>query len=82
MRLVFNIALIVSLLFLPWWAGALLLISACMLVDRFFEAILFGILADAFYSTKFGFHGFSSAATLYAIVVFLIASSVRKRLSW
>ncbi|MBX4209206.1 hypothetical protein KW799_00700 [Candidatus Parcubacteria bacterium] len=82
MRLIFHIALVISLLYLPWWAGAVVALSACFLVDRFYEIVVYGIIADAFYGTRFGLYGFGSVATLYTVIVFTLASIVRKRLAW
>ncbi|HVT74991.1 MAG TPA: hypothetical protein VHD69_01050 [Candidatus Paceibacterota bacterium] len=81
-RIAFNILLAVSLFYLPWWAGALIVLSGCFLVDAFFEAILFAMVADAFYGTGFGFHGFAHVATLYSAIVLGVASVIRTRLAW
>ncbi len=82
MRIAFNIALAVSLLYLPWWAGAVIVVSACFLVEGFYEAVAYGILADALYATDAGFHGTRYAATIFAAIVFIFASIIRKRLAW
>ncbi|HVU06882.1 MAG TPA: hypothetical protein VHE10_03810 [Candidatus Paceibacterota bacterium] len=81
-RIAFNVLLAISLFYLPWWTGALIVVSACFLVDHFYEAVLFGMLADAFYGTEFGFHGFSHIAALYTAMVLGFASIVRNRLAW
>lgn len=81
-RLAFNIALILSLLYLPWWAGAVIALSACFMIGRFYEVVIYGILADTLYGSRFGWHGFSYVATLYAVVIFAAASVIRKRLAW
>ncbi|MDE1874756.1 MAG: hypothetical protein KGI79_00735 [Patescibacteria group bacterium] len=82
MRLALNIALAVSLLFLPWWTGAIVALSACFLVPNFYEVIVYGILVDALYASRFGEGGWAHIATIYAVAVFLIGSSVRTRLAW
>jgi hypothetical protein len=82
MRIIFHIALILSLLYLPWWAGAIVLISACFLLEKFYEALMYGILADALYGTTYGIHGFAYAASLFALIVFSFASFIRNRLVW
>ena len=81
-RLVFNILIILSILFMPWWIGAIVAILGCSFVDRFYEVIVYGILADAFYGTKFGYHGFQYMATLSAVVIFAAVSTIKKRLAW
>jgi hypothetical protein len=82
MRIAFHIALILSLLYLPWWAGAIILVCACFMLDHFYEAILYGILADALYGSRFGINGFEYAATLFVLVFFIFASFIRNRLVW
>ncbi len=82
MRIIFHIALIFSLLYLPWWAGAIVLIAACFLVERFYEALMYGILVDALYGTSYGIHGFAYTASLFALVVFLFSAFIRERLVW
>jgi cell shape-determining protein MreD len=82
MRIAFHIALVISILFTPWWTGAIILVAACLIVDRFYEAVLYGVIVDAIYSTTFGYHGFAYAATLYAVSVYLLVSLVRSRLAW
>jgi hypothetical protein len=82
MRIAFNIGLVVSLLYLPWWVGALLAIYACFKVDKFYEVVIYGIFADALYGNRFGFYGIPYAATLYTVILLSISVTVRKRLSW
>lgn len=82
MKLFFNIALIVSLIYLPWWLGALVLCVACFAVSNFYEAIIYGIVADALYATSFGFHGFSFVCSLFAFTVFAISVLLKDKLSW
>lgn len=82
MRIAFNIALIISVLYLPWWVGALILLVACFVIDRFYEVFMYGMAIDALYSTSTGVHGFVYAGSLYAVVVFIIASLLRDKLSW
>lgn len=79
MRIAFNIAIVVSLLFLPWWLTALVALCAVSLVGKFYEAILYGILFDALYGAEIGFYGFSYAATLYTTVIALFANAIRSR---
>ncbi len=82
MRFAFNAVLVISLLYLPWWAGAIIVISACFLIDRFFEAVAYGIVADAVYGSRYGFYGYTHVAALYALVVLAVASYLRKRMAW
>lgn len=82
MRVAFHIALIISLIYLPWWAGAIILMCACFMLERFYEAVLYGIAADALYGSSYAVSGFPYAATLFAVIVFAFASFIRDRLVW
>ncbi len=82
MRIAFNIALILSILFLPWWTGAIILVSACFLVDRFYEAMFYGVLADALYGSSLGIHGFAYAASAFAFSVFALSYFIKGKIVW
>lgn len=82
MRILFHIALIVSVLFFPWWATAVIMLAACFLVSRFYEVVIYAIAFDALYATPQGFHGFQYAWIVYATVIIFVASFLRSRLSW
>ncbi len=82
MRLLFNIILVVSILFMPWWVTAAVILASCALVPRFYEAMVYGIVIDALYATPAGFHGFAYVWTAFSVAVFLVAGFLRSRLSW
>lgn len=82
MRLSFNIILIILILFLPWWLGAIVLVAGCLTVRGFYEAIAYGILTDALYGTAIGIHGFPYPATAFALIAFLISVFLRDKLAW
>jgi hypothetical protein len=81
MRIIFNIALVISILFFPWWVIASLMIAACSLVPRMYEVVLYGIAFDALYSTAFGFHGFAFMGSAFSALTLGIVSFLRSRLS-
>ncbi len=82
MRIAFHCALILSILFCPWWTGAIIMIAACFLLDRFYESVIYGIAVDALYGSSFGIHGFVYTGTVFCVAVFLSASFIRTRLAW
>lgn len=82
MRTFFTIALVASALLLPWWTTAIVLVCACFLCDRYFEAIAIGVLADALYGSAIGWHGFSYMGTAFALAALVFAGLVRDRLAW
>lgn len=82
MRLAFHIAIILSILYAPWWASAVLIACAAFLFERFYGAVVYGILIDALFATEFGYKGFSFMATLFGTSVLILASLIRNRLAW
>jgi hypothetical protein len=82
MRIAFHIALILSILYMPWWTAAIILVCACFMLDRFYEAILYGIAVDALFGTEYGFHGLMYAGSIFSLVALLVASLIRDRLAW
>jgi hypothetical protein len=82
MRIIFNIALAVSILFFPWWVVAPLAVAACAFVPRMYEVVIYGIAFDALYSTPFGLHGFAFVGSAFAALAFGIVSFLRSRVSW
>ena len=86
MRIAYNIALIVSILYLPWWVGALIALVAVFRVRQFFEVMFYGILFDSLYATHTGIYagiyGFTYVATLYGVIIYSLSLGLRKRLAW
>jgi cell shape-determining protein MreD len=82
MRISFNIALVISILFFPWWVFAPLMIAGCFLVPRFYEVFIYGVAFDALYASPFGLHGFSFVWSLSSALSLALASFLRSRLSW
>lgn len=82
MRIAWNIGIAFSILYLPWWFSVVSIIGACFSVPKFYEAVVYGILIDAFYGTKFGLYGFSYVFTGIFIIIFFVSSVIRRRLSW
>jgi hypothetical protein len=81
MRIIFNIALAISILFFPWWLVAPLMIAACSFVPRMYEVVLYGIAFDALYSTALGIHGFAFVGSAFSAVLLGTVSFLRGRLS-
>ncbi len=82
MRILFHIALVASILFLPWWVTAIVMLVACFLVSRFYEVIVYAVVFDALYAPPDGFNGLQYVWVAYASVSLLVASFLRSRLSW
>jgi hypothetical protein len=82
LRIAFNIALPLIMLFLPWWLFVFVLLAAFLMVGRFFEGVLWALAADIIHGSSWGFHGSSHAFLIGSVVAFILISFVRERLSW
>lgn len=82
MRIIANIGVMASILFLPWWITATILTVCCFAIARFYEAIFFGLLIDAMYGTQFGLYGLAYVFSIFSIIVFLSAALIRARVVW
>jgi hypothetical protein len=82
MRTGANIAIIFSLIFLPWWLAALLIVAAFCFISRFFEGIFYCIMLDALYGTRFGFYGLAYVFSILGVIIFSVTSLIRKRVVW
>ncbi|MFA6158151.1 MAG: hypothetical protein WC763_00785 [Candidatus Paceibacterota bacterium] len=82
MRIAFNITLIISALFFPWWLCVPLMLAACFLVPHFYEVAIYGMLIDSLYATPSGFHGFPFVWSAFAVLAFVTATAIRSRVSW
>lgn len=54
-RILVDLAIIASLIFLPWWVGCLIAIIAVWIFD-FYEIILVGAFIDTVYFSRGYFH--------------------------
>jgi len=82
MRITFIIALILLVLYLPWWVGALVALAACFIIDRFYEVFIYGIAVDALYGSALGFHGYMYLGSLFSLCIFTCSLLLRDKLSW
>ncbi|MEK7607862.1 MAG: hypothetical protein AAB484_03010 [Patescibacteria group bacterium] len=82
MRTVANIIIITSILFFPWWITTTILIISCFAIPRFYEAIFFGILIDAFYGTKLGIYGLAYIFSVFSVIIFFLSAIIRNRVVW
>lgn len=78
-RIILNISLLISILFLPWWVSILLGILILFLY-KFYEIIIWGIFADSLYASIDGFFGIQFIFTLTFTFLFLISILMKKRI--
>jgi hypothetical protein len=77
-RIFFNIILFLSVFFLPWWISILLGLIFVFIFSEYYEIIVLGLLLDSLYSETGSFK--SALFTLAAVVVFIVAFEIRKRM--
>ncbi len=77
-RIIVDIAILLSLFFLPWWVPCLIAILACWYCD-FYEMIILGFLIDTFYASGHFFHVFSHAVPYgFTLTAFFMLFALRK----
>lgn len=77
-RIIVDISILVSLLFLPWWVPCLIAIFACWYCD-FYEMIILGFLIDTFYASGYFFNVSGYFISYgFTITAFLMLFALRK----
>ena len=80
-RILADIILAGSVLFLPWWASLLIGSAFFFAFDFYYELLIAGLLADLLYGapiSKFG--GFTAVSAVGVLLVCVPLFSVRKRM--
>jgi hypothetical protein len=74
-RTIINLVVIFSIIFLPWWAGVILIIAANV-IGYFFEGIVYGAILDSMYAIQ-GSHTFTLIFLCFSLLVPIIKDRVR-----
>ena len=83
MRVIANIFLFLSVLFLPWWMTAIFIIAALFIFKNFYEAIAWGFFGDLLYGISIAaFFNFGLFLTLGAGTIFFIVEFLKKRIRY
>lgn len=77
-RIILNILLFASILFLHWWVSIFIALILLVL-HKSYELVLWGIFADSLYSSVDGLFGIQFIFTLIFILILLISIPVKKR---
>lgn len=75
-----RILIVLSVFFLPWWLTTILAVLALLKFDFFLEIVLIGLLLDVIYGTHLIFVHIPYALSLLAIILFLLTTSLKKKL--
>ncbi len=75
LRIGADILLVAGLFLFPWWVWLVLAFASVATIDRHYELVVLGVLADAAYrggSSLMGGHFFFLAATTFFVVISVI----------
>jgi hypothetical protein len=79
-RVIFNILMLGSILFLPWWVTAIIAVGF-LFKFKAYEVILWGVFADILYSSPApSFYNIEFLFTIGAVVFFVLTYFIKKRL--
>lgn len=79
LRIICDIALFLSLLYLPWWSTAILGTVFLLYFNHFYEIIIIGALADMIYGIpRKVFFNAEFLNTLMAVLLYLAANQSKK----
>ncbi len=79
-RLVANTALLISVLYLPWWITVALAVVGLFSFNRFFELIIFMLVIDLLYGAPgAGFWSYPFLFSSAAVLALPIVESAKKR---
>lgn len=79
-RLLADCVMILSVLFLPWWAVIILGSVFFMTFDSYYEFLFFALLSDVLFSVPLArFGGFEAVQVVLSVVLFGCLSLIKKR---
>ena len=80
-RLIANVILFASLLFLPWWITIVIALIAVFVYNVFYELILWGVVGDLLYGAGVAsFYALTSFLSTGALVLFLTAQYLKEKI--
>lgn len=78
-RILYSVALVASVLFLPWWMSFIFMTLGVFLFNNFFEVMFIGIFFDALYAAPGIFpEGAVFVCTLFAVAIFFVGNMLKK----
>ncbi len=77
-RLAANLIVLGSVIFLPWFISAILVVIFYFVFDRYYEGVIAGFLMDSLYGIpRSAFYGFEGIATLASGFAFLMSLYIK-----
>jgi hypothetical protein len=80
-RVAADLAILLSVLFLPWWVSLFLIFLGALFLENFYEAFLFGLFLDALYGTALvNFHGFRLFFASTGLFFIFVSAIMKKKM--
>lgn len=81
LRIFINIALLVSIFYLPWWATTFIVLFGIFIFKNFYEAVLAGFLMDILYGTKtIEFMNIWFIFTAFYFLIYILITAFKKNI--
>ena len=71
-RIIYNVSVFVSVLFLPWWVPATLCVFGIVMFSKYYECVAFGTIMDLLYGMETLVYGVPIVFTLASFVLFIL----------
>lgn len=81
-RLVADLIVFFSLLYMPWWATLILAILCLFMFEHYFEILIVGVALDSLYNTAW--HGYTNVQFILSaicLIVYVISFPLKRRLT-
>ena len=81
-RLLANVLLCLAVFMVPWWVVALIALVALIAFERFYEALIAGVIMDALFSmpTTASFPAWSFVFFAGSAIAFLLVELAKRRM--
>lgn len=80
LKIIFNLSIFASILFLPWWLTVIIAISFLFMFTSY-EVILWGLFADILYSSPvLSFFNIEFLFTIVFIMLFIVVYFIKNKL--
>lgn len=81
-RALFHIAIALSVLYMPWYLTAVLIMSLAGVLGFFAEAFIWAIFVDIIYGSTVSLWGIPYVFSLGALLILPSIALIRSRVSW
>ncbi len=80
-RLIFDIILVSTIFFLPWWVSVMLGVIAAFIFHDFYELVVVGVIIDSLYNASIPrFYHFQFVVSVSLVVIFILIQYIKPKL--